>query len=239
MLENKTILITGSSRGIGSATARQAKEYGARVILHGKTESSALIQLAKELGMPYIFFDVADEEDVERALTKIKSEIDVLVNNAGINPSKTFMNLTSEDWREIFEVNVFGIVNVSKAIIPAMLQRGGGKIINIASLKGFHYVSGKPAYAAAKAAVIRLTSSMAEEFAPHILINAIAPGFVETEMTAATLSPQIRAQIDKIPLKRMAQPHEVAEAILFLSSDRANYITGQTILVDGGYTIAG
>lgn len=239
MLKNKTILITGSSRGIGAATARLAKNYGATVILHGKTESGELKKISKEIKCSYIVCDVADETAVKKEVSKFK-KIDILVNNAGINPSKTFMQLTNEDWQKVFEVNVLGVVNASKAVLPGMIKKGYGKIINIASIKGYPHISGKPAYAASKAAVIRITSSMAEEFAPYnILVNAVAPGFTETEMTKETLSPKIQSQIDKIPLKRMAKPNEIAEAILFLASDRANYITGQTLLVDGGYSIVG
>ena len=238
-LENKTILITGSSRGIGAATARLAKRYGANVVLHGKTVTKELEQISKELGSSYIVCDVADESAVKKEVSKVNN-IDILVNNAGINPSKTFMELTAEDWCNIFEVNVMGTVNFSKAAIPQMIERGSGKIINVASIKGYHHVSGKPAYAASKAAIIRMTSSMAEEFASHnILINAVAPGFTETEMTKSTLSPKIQSQIDKIPLKRMAKPNDIAEVILFLASDASNYITGQTLSVDGGYSVAG
>ncbi len=237
ILKGKKILITGSSRGIGAATASLAKYYGAEVILHGKTESDELIKLAKEIDSLYIFCEVSDEEAVARELSKI-GPIDVLINNAGINPSKTFMELTSKDWKQIFDVNLGGIINFSKAILPRMIEKKHGKIINLSSFKGYNYVSGKPAYASSKAAVMRLTSSMAEEFAAYnIKINAVAPGFTETEMTASTTSPKIQSQIDKIPLKRMAKPEEIAEMILFLASDKANYITGQTFCVDGGLSI--
>jgi len=223
MLENKVILITGSSRGIGAATARLAKEYRANVILHGKTESDYLRTLASELNTRYIYCDVADEIEVSKKVRSL-GKIDVLVNNAGINPSKNFMELTNYDWHEILNNNVLGVVNFSRAVIPRMLERGQGKIINIVSVKGYNHILAKPAYAASKAAVMRLTSSMAQEFAPRILVNAVAPA--------------IRAQIGKIPLKRMANPREIAEAILFLASDRTNYITGQTLAVDGGFSIS-
>lgn len=236
-LSRKEILITGSSRGIGAATARLAINYGANVILHGRTESSNLTDLARELKSSYIFCDVADEESVQRKVERLGT-IDILVNSAGINPSKTFMELTNDDWMEIFRTNVLGMVNFSKAVIPGMIERKQGKIINIASIKGYSHISGKPAYAASKAALIRITSSMAEEFAPYgILVNAVAPGFVDTEMTRATMSEKIKEQIGRIPLKRTAKPEEIAEAILFLASDKANYITGQTLIVDGGYSL--
>ena len=235
-LEDKTILVTGSSRGIGEVTARLAKEYGAKVILHGKTESDRLKYLSKELKSPYIFCDSSNRNYVTEEINKVGS-IDVLVNNAGINPSKKFMDLEEKDWQDIFGVNLFGVVNFSRAVIPRMLSRGYGKIINVSSVKGYNYVVGKPAYASSKAAVMRLTSSMAEEFAPNILVNAVAPGFTNTEMTEKTIIPKIRNQIDNIPLKRMAESRDIAEVILFLASDKSDYITGQTIAVDGGFSI--
>ena len=236
-LEGKRILITGSSRGIGAATARLARDYKAKVILHGETNSKHLRDLASELETNYIFCDVRDEETIKRNINNLGG-IDILVNNAGINPSKTFMRLESQDWRDIFDVNVLGVVNFSKAVIPYMLKKGG-RIINIASIKGFSHVSGKPAYAVSKAAIIRMTSSMAEEFAPKVLVNAVVPGFTKTDMVKKTISLKIQSQIDKIPLGRMAQPKEIAEMILFLASDKARYITGQTFVVDGGYSING
>ena len=237
MLEKRTILITGSSKGIGASVARLAKNYGANVILHGKTESESLKTLARELDSPYIFCDVSDEESVRREVESLEG-IDILVNNAGINPSKNFMELTGSDWREIFNVNLLGPVYFSKAVLPKMIEKRYGRIINISSFKGLNYVSGKPAYAASKAAVIRLTSSMAEEFARYgINVNSVAPGFTETEMTASTMSPKIQSQVDKIPLNRMGKSEEIAEAVLFLASDKASYITGQTIIVDGGLSI--
>lgn len=236
MLEDKIILITGSSRGIGPAIAKLAQSYGAKIILHGKKNSEKLKFLASELSCEYIFCDVADEDTVRGKVNQL-GKIDVLVNNAGINPSKEFMQLKNDDWMKIFRTNVLGTVNFSKAVIPQMQERKNGKIINLASIKGYNHITGKPAYAVSKAAVMRLTSSMAEEFAPYgILVNAVAPGFTQTEMTESTLSSQIQKQIDQIPLGRIARSEEIAEMVCFLASSKANYITGQTMCVDGGYT---
>ena len=240
MLENKTILITGSSRGIGAATARLAKKYGWSVILHGKTQSQQLKELAKEINSPHMFCDVTDEGQVKNAVSKVFEDIgkiDVLVNSAGLNISRPFMELSGEEWLNIFKVNVLGTVNFSKAVIPGMQKNRSGKIINLASVKGYPSSSGRAAYASSKAAIITLTASMAKEFAPHILINAVAPGFTDTEMTKATWSERVQKQIDETLLGRMAKPEEIAEVILFLASDKANFITGQTILVDGGYSL--
>lgn len=238
MLDNKKILITGSSRGIGASIARLAKDYGAEVVLHGKEESDELKKLASELDCQYISFDLSKDEEVKKVLSKI-SNLDILVNNAGINPSRTFSELSAEEWKDIFNVNLFGLVNVSKEVLPGMIKNGGGRIINISSIKALDHVSGKPAYAASKAAVSRLTSSMATEFAKdNILINAVAPGFTQTSMTDATMSDSIKKQIDKIPLGRLAKTNEIAEMVLFLASEKSSYITGQTIVVDGGYSVA-
>lgn len=238
MLKHKTILITGSSRGIGAATARLAQKYGARIILHGKTQSKELKKLSKELNAPYFFCDVADAGAVKKQMNTIP-RVDVLINNAGISISKSFMDLSYEDWLDTLKTNVLGIVHVSKIVIPGMLKRKSGTIINISSIKGYPHTAGRAAFAASKAAIITLTASMAKEFAPYILINAVAPGFTETETTRQAWSERIYKQIKKVPVGRAAHPTEIAEVILFLASDKAHYMTGQTLIVDGGYSITG
>ena len=233
----KVILITGSSRGIGAAIARLAKEKGYDVLLHGRTHSSHLINLAKELDSKYIIFDVSKEDEVKQAFSEI-SRIDVLVNSAGVNISKAFDNLTDSDWKTIYDINLFGLVNVTRHVVPIMKRSQSiGKIINIASIKGLYASVGRVAYASSKAAVINLTTGLAKEFAPKILVNAVAPGFTSTEMTDNTWSDRIKKQVNNILLKRMADPKEIAEVVLFLSSSANEYITGQTINVDGGFSI--
>jgi 3-oxoacyl-[acyl-carrier protein] reductase len=238
MLAHKRILITGSSQGIGAATARVAKNYGAEVILHGRTETAALRELASELSSRYFFCDVVDEVGMQKEIA-VLGPVDILVNNAGISISKPFQELTSEDWIQVLNTNVLGTVNTSKAVIPAMLERKSGKIIHIASIKGLPHAAGRAAFAASKAALMTLTASMAKELAPHILVNCVAPGFTETETTKQAWSDRIYKQIEKSPLGRAAQPEEIAEAILFFASDKSNFITGQTLVVDGGYSING
>ena len=233
----KKILITGSSRGIGAAIARLAKEKGYDVLLHGRTHSSHLINLAKELDSKYIIFDVSKEDEVKQAFSEI-SRIDVLVNSAGVNISKAFDNLTDSDWKAIYDINLFGLVNVTRHVVPIMKRSQSiGKIINIASIKGLYASVGRVAYASSKAAVINLTTELAKELAPKILVNAVAPGFTSTEMTDNTWSDRIKKQVNNILLKRMADPKEIAEVVLFLSSSANEYITGQTINVDGGFSI--
>lgn len=238
MLKHKIVLITGSARGIGAVTARLAQKYGARVILHGKTESPELKKLSKELNAPYFFCDVADEGAIKKHMNTI-SRVDVLINNAGISISKSFLDLSFEDWLTTLKTNVLGAVTVSKAVIPGMLKRKSGKILHISSIKGYPHTAGRAAFAASKAALITLTASMAKEYAPSILVNAVAPGFTETETTKQAWSQRIYEQIKKVPVGRAADPREIAEVILFLASDKANYITGQTLVVDGGYSSIG
>jgi len=241
MLENKTILITGSSRGIGEATARLAKKYGATVILHGKEKSEKLLQLAKELEAHFIVADVRDTASVEEGLNTILSQgkkIDILVNCAGITNPKSFMDFTDTEWEEIFDVNVMGTVRFCRALIPHMQKNNSGKIVNIASIRGYGTTSGRTAYSATKAAIINVTASLAKELAPSIRVNAVSPGFTQTDMSS-TWSDKVWEQAKSSLLGRVGNPSEIAEAILFLASDKSSFIVGQTILVDGGYSIAG
>ena len=235
-MENK-MLITGSSRGIGAAIARLAKVKGYEVLLHGRTQSDQLMELAKELDSKYVIFDISNENEVKKALSDI-TQINFLVNSAGLNISKAFDDLKDSDWRSVYDVNIFGLVNVIRYTIPIMRRSQSiGKIINIASIKGLYASVGRVAYASSKAAVINLTTGLAKELAPRILVNAVAPGFTNTEMTKNTWSDRIKKQVNNILLKRMADPKEIAEVVLFLSSDMNQYITGQTINVDGGFSI--
>lgn len=242
MLKDKIILITGSSSGIGAATARLAKEYGATVILHGKTESTELKALAKELDCQYIFCDVADkkavESEVKRIFKKVK-RIDILVNSAGIAPRKSsFLEGTDKEWLNIFKVNVLGTKHFCQEIIPHMQENKYGRVINISSIRGYANTTGNSAYGASKAAILTLTASLAKEFAPEIAVNAVAPGFTDTRM-AVLRTEKTKKQVTEALLGRAALPEEIAEVILFLVSDKASFITGQTIIVDGGYSISG
>lgn len=235
-LTGKRILITGSSRGIGAATARLARAYGAEVILHGKTDSEQLRSLAQELNTPYrVFFDVANPEEIRAGLAEIVS-LDVLVNCAGINPSKAFDEIDEPLFDRVFDTNVKGTFFCIQEAVKRM--HNSGSVVNLSSVKGFPPSAGRPAYAASKGAINTLTASLAKELAPRIRVNAVAPGFTNTEMMHQTMSPRIKAQIESALLKRPAQSEEIAEAILFLASDKASFITGQTLLVDGGYSLA-
>ena len=241
MLKDKIILITGSSSGIGAATARLAKEYGAIPILHGRTESSELKKLASELNCEYIFCDVSDKGSVEKAvkniLLKVK-RIDILVNSAGIAPRATFLETTDESWLEVFKTNVLGTSHFCQVIIPSMKENKYGRIVNIASIRANVDTTGRVAYSASKAAIVNMTSVLAKEFAPYIAVNAVSPGYTETPI-ASNWDAEVWKQVKTALLGRIGQPQEIAEAILFLASDKASFMTGQTIIVDGGYSISG
>lgn len=239
-LTDKIILITGSSRGIGAATARLAKSYGATVALHGKDESEELKALGKELASAYYACDVSDRAAVKGVVERVVKDfgrIDALVTAAGIADRIPFLETTDEHWFSIFEVNVLGTVHFCQEIIPHMQSQKYGRIVTVSSKRGLPVTSGRPAYSASKAAVMTLTAALAKEFAPTIAVNSVAPGFTETDMSA-NWSAKIWEDVRHTLLGRAAKPNEIAEMILFLCSDKASFITGQTFLVDGGASVS-
>lgn len=242
MLDGRVVLITGSSRGIGEACARLAINYGARVILHGRTESEDLKKLVKELNTDFIVCDVADKAAVERAVKDVAGmgKIDVLINSAGILNNKSLFESDDENFLENFTVNLLGTVHFCQAVAPYMKKNNYGRIVNIASIRGHAHLANNEsvAYSASKAAVINFTTALAKECAPFILVNCVSPGPTLTEMSkhwSETLKQKYQTGL----LKRAAKPEEIAEMILFLASDRNSFMTGQTIIVDGGYSISG
>lgn len=234
---SRTMLVTGSSRGIGEAIARVGSREGYKILLHGKSASKQLNNLSIELKSKYICFDLTREDEIKKGLNGI-SKIDVLVNCAGINISKPFEELEQKDWENIYKINVFGLSQVIKHCLPIMRKEESvSRIINIGSVKGTYSAIGRVAYASSKAAVIKLTTGLAKELAPSILVNCVSPGFTSTEMTEETWSERINKQVDSILLGRMALPEEIAEVVMFLASERCTYMTGQNIIVDGGFGI--
>jgi 3-oxoacyl-[acyl-carrier protein] reductase len=237
----KTMFITGSSRGIGEATARLALKRGYQVILHGRTDSEKMKSLAQELKCEYVVFDVADTDVCNEALSRFIEKyqrIEVLVNCAGVVRPKPIAEITKDDWNEELGANLQGTF----AMVQAFARQSGEglSVVNIASIRGLSSMSSARGiiYSATKAAVINMTAAFAKEFAPRIRVNAVAPGFTNTDM-AKTWNDAVRAQAASALIGRAAEPSEIAEAILFLASDAASFITGQTLLVDGGYETAG
>lgn len=235
MLENKIILVTGAGSGIGAATARLVKKYGGTPIVHGRTGDEKLATIAAELGAPKIACDVADPVAVKTALEGLLEQvkrIDGLVNSAGIAPRVPFNEATDEHWLELYRVNFLGTVHMCQAIAPVMQQYSAGAIVNIASIRSIPEMASKGsiAYSASKAAVTNFSAALAKELAPVIRVNSVSPGFTDTPMSVATAE-----QWGQSLLQRIARPEEIAEVICFLLSDRASYLVGQNIVVDGGY----
>lgn len=245
-LHNKAALITGGARGIGAATAFMFAEEGARVgVVDLQAETLERIGTEaeqKDLTLKTFVGDVSKKEQVERVMEEFIHEfgrIDILVNNAGIAISRPFFEKTVEDWTRTLEVNLIGIFLGAQAAARYMLSQESGKIINISSIRGIEHCGreGVMDYSASKTAVIGLTKTMAKELAPHINVNSVAPGHTKTEMTESLPAEVKRSMIEGSYLKRMAEPEDIAKAIVFLASDDAEFITGQVLLVDGGFSL--
>jgi len=242
MLKDKTILITGSASGIGLATARLAKSYGARVIVHDRVASPKLDAIADELGAEKIVCDISNAEEVTSATLGILGKgikINGLANVAAIVKHGE-EEPNDDEWLQVLKTNTLGIVHMCEAIFPHMRENGGGRIVNVSSVRAHPQgtlVSRLP-YSASKAAVNNITVAWAKEYAKDgICVNSISPGGVNTEV-AKTWDEETRRRNTDVLLGRLAEPKEIAEVICFLLSDRASYITGQDYLVDGGYVVS-
>ena len=243
MLEGKNILITGSSSGIGLATARLAKKYGANVIVHGKEASGELDAITQELGAEKIICDISDGDAVSREIKKLlekKIQIHCLANVAGaIKNRGPFLETTDEDWISDYKTNVLGIVHMCQSVIPQMQSNKYGRIVNIGSVRAYPQgtLSTRTPYSASKAAVLNLTVALAKEYAKDgISINSISPGGVNTDIAKAWDAATQKRNSDVL-LCRIAEPEEIAEAICFFLSDKASYATGQDFVFDGGCLI--
>lgn len=242
---NKNVLITGGSRGIGKATALAFAKKGAQVGLNFRSNLKAAENTLGELpGKGHALFqvDIATKENCERLVADFVSaygQLDVLVNNAGISIfheiDKVDFEQWTHAWENTFKTNLFAAANMSYWAAKAMMKSGGGRIVNVSSRGSFRGEPTKPAYGASKAALNAMTQSLAKQLAPHnIYLGVVAPGFTETEMAAVTLTPAERENLlRESPFKRMAQPEEVAHAILFLASQGAAYTSGTIIDVNG------
>jgi NAD(P)-dependent dehydrogenase (short-subunit alcohol dehydrogenase family) len=245
-MTRRVAVVTGGASGIGRATAeRLAADGFALAVLDVDGEAAARIaKAAGENGMS-VEADVADERSVERAYTEIRSQlgpVDVLVNNAGITggPAATTCHETPvDDWDRVFAINVRGPFLCTRAVLPAMIERGSGHVITVASAAGLIAFPGRCAYTASKGSAVLFTKSLAVDYAAFgIRANAVCPGMVETPMTNWRLDvPELRQQIEaQIPMRRVAQPEEIADAISLLASDRLAYMTGHALVLDGGWT---
>ena len=241
MLKGKTAVVTGGSRGIGRSICLRFAEAGADVALIYASNSESAEQVVKEaeaFGVHAAAYQchVENFEETSATVNKILgdfSHIDILVNNAGITRDKLMLSMKENDFDDVINVNLKGVFNMMKNVYPVFAKQKSGKIINISSVSGLIGNAGQTNYSAAKAGIIGLTKSAARELAGRgICCNAIAPGFIETDMTVKFADD--KAVLEKIPMKRMGRPEEVASLALFLASDMSNYITGEVIRVDGG-----
>lgn len=237
--EGKIALVTGASRGIGRAIAELLVERGATVIGTATSENGAEA-ISEYLGKngKGLALNVTDPESIAEVLKTINDEfgaLDILVNNAGITRDNLLMRMKDDEWTDIMDTNLTSIFRLSKAVLRGMMKKRNGRIVNVGSVVGTMGNAGQTNYAAAKAGVIGFTKSMAREVASRgVTVNTVAPGFIETDMTKALNDEQRAATLANVPAGRLGDPREIAEAVVFLASPAAAYITGETLHVNGG-----
>lgn len=249
--KRKVALVTGGSRGIGKAVARKLAGDGCTVYVNYRSREDEARKICDEIAgagqrAQIIPADVSDSKQVKAMIDQIvaqEKKIDVLVNNAGIYSTASkggaFLNFTKEeDWWEVVRVNLGGVMNCCKAVLPHMIQRKYGKIINMSSVSGIRGTAGNTSYSASKAAIIGFSKALAREVVRlNITVNCVAPGFIETDMTSQLPENVIKGMMPNIPIQRMGRIEEVAELVSMLASDRVDYFVGQVMVVDGGITI--
>lgn len=246
MLSSKIALVTGASRGIGKETAITLASYGATVIVNyngSKDKASEVVDIIKENGGEALAYgcNVSDYNAVEAMMKDLIAQfgrIDILVNNAGITKDGLLMKMSEADYDAVLDINLKGTFNCIKHISRQMLKQKGGRIINLSSVVGVYGNAGQVNYSASKAGVIGITKSVAKELGSRgISVNAVAPGFIVTEMTDAMPEEAKKQVSERIAMKKLGSTKDVAETVAFLASDKAAYITGQVICVDGGMSI--
>lgn len=245
-MDNKVALVTGASRGIGKAIAMGLAKAGYYVVINFASSEEKALAVLEEIktqggqGMVY-GCNIADFEAVDtmvKTITKEVGNVDLLVNNAGITKDQLMLRMTEDDFSRVIDINLKGTFNCTKAVTRTMFKARQGNIINISSVIGLVGNIGQVNYAASKAGVIGMTKSLAKEYAArNIRVNAIAPGFIDTEMTDALNEDVKKSIMDKIPLNKLGKPEDVANLVEFLASEKARYITGQVLAVDGGMTM--
>ncbi|AJG97742.1 MULTISPECIES: 3-oxoacyl-[acyl-carrier-protein] reductase [Clostridium] len=243
MLKGKCAIVTGASRGIGKAIALKLASLGANIVLNYRSNEKEALEVENEIkGMGVetlcVKGDISKSEEVDNLINSAKEKfgtIDIMVNNAGITKDALIIRMKEEDFDNVIDVNLKGVFNCLKAITPIMMKQKHGKIINLSSVVGITGNAGQVNYSASKAGVIGMTKSLAREVGSRgITVNAVAPGYIETDMTEA-LADKYKEEMKKtIPLKRLGKASDVANVVAFLASESADYVTGQVIQVDGG-----
>lgn len=241
-LNDKVVVVTGAARGIGRTIALEFAKEGANVVINDISDGTQVSKEIEKMGKKAIFVkaNISDREETEQLINKTVEKfgrIDVLVNNAGITRDALIHRMSEENWNDVINVNLKGTFNCSKAAAKFMRKQKYGRIISISSIVGQRGNVGQVNYAASKAGIIGLTKALALELARYgeITTNAVSPGFVNTEMAKAVPERILQRVIEAIPFHRLAEPEEVAHLVVFLASDKARYITGQVIAINGGY----
>ena len=241
-LQDKVAIITGGAGGIGFAAAERFAMEGAKVAIadFNAGQGEARAHELREKGYEVTFFqvNVADRESVDHLVERVRSvfgKIDILINNAGITRDAMLSKLSVEDFQQVLDVNLTGVFHCTQAVLPVMLENGRGKIINTSSVTGVYGNVGQTNYAATKAGVVGMTKTWAKELGRKgINVNAVAPGFIETGMTAKVPEKILAQMLNMVPLARLGKPEDIANAYLFLASDESNYVNGTVLHVDGG-----
>jgi len=244
--QNRTAIVSGGTRGIGRAIVLELAREGINISVSFLKNQDLAIQLEKEiknLGVKIKAFqaDIKDYDSVSQWVKQTKEYfggLEILINNAGIINDKALIFMQEQDWKSVIDTNLGGVFNLTQAVITGFMKQKSGHIINIASVSGMIGLARQTNYSASKAGIIGFTKALAKEVAGHnIRVNAVAPGFIETDMLKNLKEAQLSALLERIPKGRFGKPEEVAQAVKFLISESAQYITGQTIVVDGGLSI--
>lgn len=237
-LDGKVALVTGGSRGIGAAVARELGAAGARVAVNYRSSADVAREIAGEIDGIAVEGDVADPAQAASLVERVESELgdlDCLVNNAGVTRDGLIARMSDEDWDAVLDTNLRGTFNTCRAVSRKMLRRRAGSIVNLTSVVGIHGNPGQANYAASKAGIIGLTKALARELGTRgVRVNAVAPGYIDTELTGVLPEEVRNAILGNTPLGRLGEPEDVARAVRFLCSDEAAFVTGAVLLVDGG-----
>ena len=234
----RVALVTGGTRGIGRAISIELQKQGRKVVANYAGNDDAARAFTDETGIPAYKWDVGDHEACQEGVAKVEAEqgpVEILVNNAGITRDGTIMNMTFDMWREVMRVNLSGCFSMAKAVFPGMRQRKWGRIINIGSINGQGGQYGQVNYAAAKSGIHGFTKALAQEGARYgVTVNALAPGYIDTDMVAAVPPEVLEKIVARVPVGRLGQAEEIARGVAFLSAEDSGFVTGSTLSINGG-----